>query len=182
MLLQTSSTDTVHLGRFEPLAEMCSSTLEHNPRRCSRALWDGCCLSLRSCAPFTWLPLPRESAPRLARPAIAPAEASLSLLLRGLCSLARVASLVLLVSQHFLFCDQARAHSGVKHTSAVSTGTVRGPRDQRSSSPRSTSSRGPCITRSSCSSSSPGVLLLLTAHSLARDQSSLSAHTATSAW
>ena len=41
------------------------------------------------------------SAPRLARQAIAPAEASLSLFLRGLCSLTRVASLVLLVSQHF---------------------------------------------------------------------------------
>ena len=46
----------------------------------------------------------RESAPCLARQAIAPAEASLSLLLRGLCSLTRVSSLVLRVSQRFLFC------------------------------------------------------------------------------
>ena len=80
---------------------------------------------------------------------------------------------MLLVSQHFLICDHARAHSGVEHTSAVSTGTVRDPRDQPSSSPRATSSRSPCITGSSYSSSSPGVLLLLTARGLTRDQSSL---------
>ena len=70
-------------------------------------------------------------------------------------------------------CDHARAHSGVEHTSALSTGTVRDPRDQPSSSPRSTSSRSPFITGFSCSSSSPGVLLLLSARGLTRDQSSL---------
>ena len=182
MLLQTSSTDTVHLGReFEPLAEMCSSTLEHNPYqrccsisftpllacsfgkiavcRCDRArLSRGCHL--------------RETAPCLARQAITPVEASLSLLLqgllslllRGLSSLTRVSSLVLLVSQHSLFCEHARTHSSVEHTSAVSTVTVRDPCDQSSSSPRATSSRSPCITVSSYSSSSPGVLLPLTAH------------------
>ena len=69
-------------------------------------------------------------------------------------------------------CDHARAHSGVEHTSAVSTGTVRDARDQPSSSPRSTSSRSPFITGSSCSSSSPGVLLLLSARGMARDHSS----------
>ena len=67
-----------------------------------------------------------------------------------------VSSPVLLVSQHFLFCNHARAHSGVEHTSAVSTVTVRDPCDQPSSSLRATSSRSPCITGSSCSSSSPG--------------------------
>ena len=73
----------------------------------------------------------RESAPCLALQAAAPADASLSLLLRGLCTLTRVSSLVLLVSQHFLFClCHARVHSGVEHTSAVSTGTVRDPYDQ----------------------------------------------------
>ena len=70
-------------------------------------------------------------------------------------------------------CDHARAHSGVEHTSAVSTGTVRDPRDQPSSSPRSTSSGSPFITGSSCSSSSLGVLLPLSARGLTRDQSSL---------
>ena len=141
------------------------ASLQHHVNVFSRILiWDGCCLSLRSCSPVTWLPLPRESAPCLAHQAIAPAEASLSLLLRGLSSLPRVSSLVLLVSQHFLFYDHARAHSGVKHTSAVSPGAVRDPRDQPSSSPRVTSSRSPCIKGSSGSSSSPGVLLLLTAH------------------
>ena len=97
-----------------------------------------------------------ESAPCLAHQAIALVEALLSLLLRGLCSLVHVSSLVLLVSQHFLFCNHARAHSGVEHTSAVSTVTVRDPCDQPSSSPRATSSRSPCITGSSCSSSLPG--------------------------
>ena len=53
-------------------------------------------------------------------------------------------------------CNHARANSAVEHTSAVSTVTVHGPCDQPSSSPRATSSRSPCITRSSCSSSSPG--------------------------
>ena len=113
----------------------------------------------------------RESAPCLAHQAIAPAEASLSLTLRGLRSLTRAASLVLLVSQQFSFCDHARTHSSVEHTSAF-TGTVRDPRDQPSSSPRSTSSRCPFITGSSCSSSSPGALLPLSARSLTRDQSS----------
>ena len=98
----------------------------------------------------------RESAPCLAHQAIAPAEASLRLLLRGLCSLVHVSSLVLLVSQHFLFGHHARAHSGVEHTSAVCTVTVRDTCDQPSSSPRATSSRSPCITGSSCSSSLPG--------------------------
>ena len=69
-------------------------------------------------------------------------------------------------------CDHAHAHSGVEHTSAVSTGTVRDHCDQPSSSPRATSSRSPC-TGSSSSSSSPGVLLSLSARGLARDQSSL---------
>ena len=133
---------------------MYSSTLEHNPlqRRCSisftpllgSSFWDGCCLSLRSCPLVSWLPLPRESAPCLALWPTGPVEASLSLHLRGLCLLTRVASLVLLVSQHFLFCDHALAHSG--HTSAVSTGTARDPCEQSSSSPRATSSRSPCIT------------------------------------
>ena len=79
----------------------------------------------------------------------------LCLLLRGLCSLMSVLSIlpVLLVNQHFLFCNHARAHSGVEHTSAVSTVTVRDPCDRSSSSPRTTSSRSPCITGSSCSSS-----------------------------
>ena len=58
-------------------------------------------------------------------------------------------------------------------SSAVSTGTIRDPRDQPSSSPRATSSRSLFITRSSCSSSSHGVLLLLSARGLTRDQSSL---------
>ena len=107
--------------------------------------------------------------PRLAS---LPVEASLSLTRRGLRSLTRVASLVLLVSQHFSFCDHARAHSGVEHTSAVSTVTVRDSCDQPSSSPRSTSSRSPFITGSSCSSSSPGVLLPLSAQGLTGDQSS----------
>ena len=75
------------------------------------------------------------------------------------------------VSTSCSVCDHARAHSGVEHTSAVSTGTVRDPCDQPSSSPRATSSRSPC-TGSSCSSSSPGVLLLLSARGLTRDQSS----------
>ena len=75
------------------------------------------------------------------------------------------------VSTSCSVCDHARAHSGVEHTSAVSTGTVRDPCDQPSSSPRATSSRSPC-TGSSCSSSSPGVLLPLSARGLARDQSS----------
>ena len=114
----------------------------------------------------------RESAPCLALWAAAPVEASLSLLLRGLCSLTRVASLVLLVIQHFLFCDHALAHCSVEHTSAVSTVTVRDSCDQPLSSPRSTSSRCPFITGSFCSSSSPGVLLPLSARGLIRDQSS----------
>ena len=134
-------------------------------RHCSRALtlmrW---MLSVAAIVrAFTWLPLPRESAPCLAHQAIAPAEASLSLLLRGLCSFVHVSSHVLLVSQHFLFCNHARAHSGVEHTSAVSTVTVRDLCDQPSSHPRATSSRSPFITGSSCSSSSPGVLLPLSA-------------------
>ena len=115
---------------------------------------DGCCRSLRSWAPYTWLPFPRESRPA-SHQAIAPAEASLSLLLRGLCSFVHVSSHVLLVNQHFLFCKHARAHS-VEHTSAVSTVTVRDLCDQPSSNPRATSSRSPFITGSSCSSSSPG--------------------------
>ena len=45
----------------------------------------------------------RESAPCLAHQAIAPAKASLSLLLRGLCSLTRASSHVPLVSQLFMF-------------------------------------------------------------------------------
>ena len=113
----------------------------------------------------------RESAPCLARQAIAPVEASLSLLLRGLCSLTRVSSLCCWsVSTSCSVCDHARAHSGVEHTSAVTTGTVRDPCDQPSSSPRATSSRSPC-TGSSCSSSSLGVLLHLTARGVTRDQS-----------
>ena len=83
------------VGLFTPLGVLRSYVIA----RVLLLSWDGCCLSLRSCSPFTWLPLP----PRLARQAIAPAEASLSLLLRSLCSLTRVASLVLLVSQHFCF-------------------------------------------------------------------------------
>ena len=59
----------------------------------------------------------------------------------------------------------------MEHTSAVSTGTVRDPCDQPSSSPRATSSRSPC-TGSSCSSSSLGVLLLLSERGLTGDQSS----------
>ena len=102
-----------------------------------------------------------------------PAEASLCLLLRGLCSLTRVASLVKADQSATSVCDYARAPSGVEHTSAVSTGTVRDPCDQPSSSPRSTSSRSPFITGSSCSSSSPGVLLPLSARGRTRDQSSL---------
>ena len=85
------------VGLFTPLGVLRSYVIA----RVLVLSFDGCCLSLRSCSPFTWLPLPRESAPRLARQAIAPAEASLSLLLRGLCSLMRVAPLVLLVSWHF---------------------------------------------------------------------------------
>ena len=54
------------------------------------------------------------------------------------------------------FGNHARAHSGIEHTSAVSTVTVCDPRDQPSSSPRATSWRSPCITGYSCSSSSPG--------------------------
>ena len=75
------------------------------------------------------------------------------------------------VSTSCSVCDHARAHSGVEHTSAVTTGIVRDPCDQPSSSPRATSLRSPC-TRSSCSSSSLGVLLPLTARGLTRDQSS----------
>ena len=134
--------------------ELWQSTLVHVIARV--LFWDGCCLSLRSCSPHTVLPLPRASAPCLALWAAAPVEASLSLLLRGLCSFTRVASLVLLVTQHFSFCDHARARSGVEHTSAVSTVTVRDSCDQPLSSPRSTSSRCPFITGSSCSSSSLG--------------------------
>ena len=55
------------------------------------------------------------------------------------------------------------------HTSAVSTDTVRDPCDQPSSSPQATSSRSPC-TRSSCSSSAPG-LLPQHERGLTRDQS-----------
>ena len=156
------------VGLFTPLGVLRSYVIA----RVLLLSWDGCCLSLRSCSPFTWLPLPRESAPRLARQAIAPAEASLSLLLRGLCY-SRVSRLFCCWSVTTSVCDHARAHSGVEHTSAVSTGTVRDPRDQPSSSPRSTSSRRPFITGSSCSSPSPGVLLLLSARGLTRDQSSL---------
>ena len=70
-----------------------------------------------------------------------------------------------------LVFSYARAHSGIEHTSAVSTVTVRDPRDQPSSSPRATSSRRPCIT----------VFLFVvftreppchSAHGLTRDQSS----------
>ena len=115
----------------------------------------------------------RESAPCLALQAAAPAEASLSLFLRGLCSVTRVLSppLCCWSAGTSCSCNHARAHSGIGHTSAVSTVTVRDPRDQPSSSPRATSSRSPCITRSSCSSSSPGNPLPLSAHGLTRDQS-----------
>ena len=116
----------------------------------------------------------RESAPCLVLQAAAPAEASLSLLLRGLCSLTRVLSPPLCcwsVSTSCCVCNHARADSRVEHTSAVSTVTVRDPCDQPSSSPRATSSRSPCAG-SSCSSSSPGNPLLHSARGLARDQSS----------
>ena len=75
------------------------------------------------------------------------------------------------VSTSCSVCDHARALSGIEQTSAVSTGTVRDPCDQPSSSPRATSSRSPC-TGSPCSSSSPGVLVPLSARGLARDKSS----------
>ena len=152
------------VGLFTPLGVVRSYVIA----RVLLLSWDGCCLSLRSCSPFAWLPLPRESAPRLARQDIAPAEASLSLRLRG-----SLFSHECRVSCCWSVSTSARAHSAVEHTSAVSTGTVRDPRDQPSSSPRSTSSRSPFITGSSCSSSSPGVLLPLSARGLTRDQSSL---------
>ena len=146
------------VGLFTPLGVLRSYVIA----RVLLLSWDGCCLSLRSCSPFTWLPLPRESAPRLARQAIAPASFS---------EVSRVSRCCWSVNTSV--CDHARAHSGVEHTSALSTGTVRNPRDQPSSSPRSTSSRSPFITGSSCSSFSPGVLLPLSARGLTRDQSSL---------
>ena len=152
---------------FDSRTQSTPASLQQLVHAVSRVLFrDDCCLLLRSCASFTWLPLPRKSAPCFAHQAIVLAEASLSLLLRGLSSLPRVSSLVLLISQHSLFCDHARARSSVEHTSAVSTGTVRDPRYQPSSSPRATSSRSPCITGSSGLSSLPGVLVPLTAHSL----------------
>ena len=100
----------------------------------------------------------RESAPCPALKAVALAEASLSLLLRGLCSLTRVLFPLLCcwsVNTSCFVCNHARAHSGIEHTSTVSTVNVRDPRDQPSTSPRATSSRSPCIKGSSCSSSSP---------------------------
>ena len=108
--------------------------------------WDGCCLSLRSCSPFTWLPLarvralPRSPGGRSWRGVLEPSS-PWSLFTHACRLLWSVSTSV---------CDHARAHSGVEHTSAVSTGTVRDPRDQPSSSPRSTSSRSPFITGSSC--------------------------------
>ena len=137
------------VGLFRPLGVLRSYVIA----RVLLLSWDGCCLSLRSCSPFTWLPLPRESAPRLSVHS-------------------RVSRLLCCWSVSTSVCDHTRAHSGVGHTSAVSTGTVRDPRDQPSSRPRATSSRSPCITGSSCSSSSPGVLLPLSARGLTRDQSS----------
>ena len=82
---------------------------------------------------------PRESAPCLAHQAIAPAEASLSLILRGLCSLTHVSRL--------LYCWSVSTSCSVimlALTPASSTPapcpkvTVRDPRDQPSSSPRAT--------------------------------------------
>ena len=55
------------VGLFTPLGVLRSYVIA----RVLLLSWDGCCLSLRSCSPFTSLPLPRESAPRLARQAIA---------------------------------------------------------------------------------------------------------------
>ena len=152
---------------------MCSSTLEHTPcQRCRTISFT----PLLTCS-FGKIAVCRCNRARLSRGChfreSAPCLAlwvSLSLLLRGLLSLllrglsslsslTRVSSLVLLVSQHSLLCEHARTHSSVEHTSAVSTVTVRDHRDQPSSSPRATSSRSPCITGSSYSSSSPGVLL-----------------------
>ena len=80
------------VGLFTPLGVLRSYVIA----RVLLLSWNGCCLSLRSCSPFTWLPLPRESAPRLARQAIAPAEASLSLLLRGLCWLSALLFVIML--------------------------------------------------------------------------------------
>ena len=132
--------------------------------------WDGCCLSLRSCSPFTWLPLarvralPRSPGGRSCRGVLEPPSP------RSLFT--HACRLLCCWSVSTSVCDHVRAHSGVEHTGAVSTGTVRDPREQPSSSPRSTSSRSPFITGSSCSSSSPGVLLPLSARGLTRDQSS----------
>ena len=101
---------TLHTARCPEIVRRCSRALALLPSRAtcrlrgvSIPLVDGYCLSLPSC-PLVLGCYFRASAPCLARQAIAPAEASLSLLLRGLCSLARVSSLVLLVSQHILFC------------------------------------------------------------------------------
>ena len=140
--------------------------------RCSRALfWDSHCLSLRRCQliPLLLLPrvraLPRSPNDRSCRGVLKPPSPR-SLFTHAClvsCAAGQSALLVLFVIMLAL--------SLVEHTSAVSTGTVRDPCDQPSSSPRATSSRSPC-TRTSCSSSSPGVLLPLSARGLVRDQSS----------
>ena len=140
-------------------------------RHCSRAL-PGWLLSVDAVVPAFHVVATSARIRALPRSPGVPVEASLSLTLRGLRSLTRVTSLVLLVNQHFSFCDHGRAHSIVEHTSAVSTVTVHDSCDQPLSSPRSTSSRCPFITGCSCSSSSPGVLLPLSAQSLTGDQSS----------
>ena len=143
-------------------------------RHCSRAfaLLGWMLLSLRSCSPFTWLPLPRESAPRLALQAEDPDEASLSLLLRGLCSLTRArascaagqSALLFVIMLALTLASSTPAPCPLAPFATLVTSRRR-VHDRRRR-------EALFITESSSSSSSPGVLLPLSARGLTRDQSS----------
>ena len=133
---------------------------------------DAVCLSLLSCPLVPWLPLPRIRAlprspgGRSCRGVLEPPSPRSLFTHVCLVSCAAGQSALLVLFVIMLALTPASSTPAPFPRALFATLC-----EQPSSSPRATSSRSPC-TGSSCSSSSPWVLLPLSARGLARDQSS----------